>query len=39
VSFNGTPFVQWGRKPLDGRYFDFGEPGPSTSRLLINGAA
>ncbi len=39
VSFNGLPFVQWGRKPLDGRYFDFGEPGVNTSRLVINGVA
>ncbi|HEV7800471.1 MAG TPA: hypothetical protein VGP15_05290 [Burkholderiales bacterium] len=39
VSFDGTPFVQSGRRPAAGRYFDFGEPGTATSRLVINGAA
>jgi predicted phage baseplate assembly protein len=39
ATFNGMPFVQSGRKPLPGTYFDFGEPGTSSSRLLINGVA
>jgi len=37
VSFDGTPFVQSGRRPAAGHYFDFGEPGTNTSRLVING--
>jgi predicted phage baseplate assembly protein len=39
VSLDGLPFVQWGRKPLPGRYFDFGETGTATSRLVLNGEA
>jgi predicted phage baseplate assembly protein len=39
VSLDGAPFVQWGVRPLPGRYFDFGEPGSETSRLVINGEA
>jgi hypothetical protein len=37
ISFDGTPFVQSGRRPAAGHYFDFGEPGTNTSRLVING--
>lgn len=39
VSFDGSAFVQSGRKPALGHYFDFGEPGTNTSRLVINGIA
>jgi len=39
VSFDGAPFTQSGRKPAPGHYFDFGEPGTSGSRLLVNGVA
>jgi len=39
VTFDGAPFVQSGRKPLPGKYFDFGEPGTTSSRLVINGVA
>jgi predicted phage baseplate assembly protein len=39
ATFDWIPFVQSGKKPLPGKYFDFGEPGTSTSRLLINGVA
>lgn len=37
VSFDGTAFVQSGRQAPPGHYFDFGEPGTSSSGLVING--
>jgi hypothetical protein len=39
VSLDAAPFTQWGRQPAPGRYFDFGEAGTATSRLVINGEA
>ena len=39
VSFDWVPFVQYGKKPQPNHYFDCGEPGTVSSRLVINGAA
>jgi predicted phage baseplate assembly protein len=39
VSFDGTPFLHFGRRPALGHYFDFGDPQAGTSRLVINGEA
>ena len=39
VSFDWVPFVQYGKRPQPNRYFDFGEPGTVSSRLVINGVA
>jgi len=39
VTFDGTPFLHYGRKPALGHFFDFGDPEAGTSRLVINGVA
>jgi len=39
ISLGGAAFTQWAMRPAQGRYFDFGESGTATSRLVINGEA
>ncbi len=39
ASFNGMPFVDGGRRPPAGRYWDFGEPGRSGFGIVISAVS